>query len=102
VSYGKNILSTVLGSPRKKKKKKREFDAEGSGYDYDTAKREGMKPRDGHWGSVSQSGMILKGAGHKTFHKTVEAEKRRGNKIERRGKRYFSIGPASIRSSVHR
>ena len=72
------------------------FDPEGSGYDYTTATASGGKPDEtGHWGSIDpQTGMVLKGKGHSTFHKTVAAEEKLGFKIVK-GKdgRYYSIKP---------
>jgi hypothetical protein len=86
------------------------FDAEGSGYDYETATSFGMGPTGtgqdaGHWGSVSPAPepytqkfdlpkgtyMLLKGATHPTFFKAVAAEKARGSIIKKYGDRYFSV-----------
>ncbi len=72
------------------------FDPEGSGYDYEGAKRAGLKPNaSGHFPSrVPKTGLILKGRKHSTFGKTARAEKRLGL-ILRKGKggRYFSNPP---------
>jgi hypothetical protein len=88
----------------------KKFDPEGKDYDYQTALAYGMGPTGtgsnaGHWGSVAptsdderikndlpeDSYVLLKGAKHETMHKAVEAEKERGSKVEKRGKRYYSI-----------
>lgn len=91
---------------------KNKFDPEGIGYDYASALMYGMGPtgdgteeNKGHWGSVApaplsymreynlpeNSYMILKGKSHETFSKAVEAERKRGYRVEKRGDRYFSI-----------
>jgi hypothetical protein len=69
------------------------FDSEGEGYDYDSAKKHGLKADDtGHWPSrVPQTGLLLKGRKHKTWHKTEKAEKELGYKIIKRNGRYYSI-----------
>ena len=87
------------------------FDAEGSGYDMESAKSVGMKPtidpEDGlpHYGSViettkeqqeqyglpEESYMILKGKQHDTWDLAVKGEEDRGFKIEKHGDRYFSV-----------
>lgn len=91
-------------------KKKKAFDPEGDGYDMDSAIAAGMQPDgtgedEGHWGSVRQVSqeeaiklglpedayMILKGKKHPTFHKAVEAEKKRGFVVKKIGDRYFSV-----------
>ena len=82
------------------------FDAEGGGFDIETAVLNGMK-RDatGHFGSVveasqeqkdkyklpQESFLMLKGVRHPTFHKAVKAEAVRGFEIVRRGGRYWSV-----------
>lgn len=69
------------------------FDPEGSGYDYETAKKYGLSPdKTGHWPSRDPStGQILKGRKHPTFHKTLEGEKKAGYRIHK-GKdgKYYS------------
>jgi len=87
------------------------FDPEGSEYDMETALKAGMTASEdpgenfGHFGSVVQttkkerkkhnlpedSFLILKGRNHPTFHKAEEAENKRGFKIVKKGKRYYSI-----------
>ena len=88
----------------------KKFNPEGSNYDYQTALAYGMGPSGkgdnaGHWGSVApvsddeamkneiskDSYVVLKGKSHKTFDKTEAAEKERGSKIEKHGKRYYSV-----------
>ena len=70
------------------------FDPEGSGYDYASAKTAGVKPDEGgHWPSRNpKTGMLLKGRGHKTWHKTIAGEEAAGYAI-RRGDdgRYYSF-----------
>jgi hypothetical protein len=72
----------------------KKFDPEGKGYDYESARAAGMKRAKGHWASRVPSGpkegLILKGRGHKTFHKTVGGETRAGYKIYKRAGRYWS------------
>lgn len=70
-----------------------DFDPEGDGYDMDTALKAGMKPDDtGHWSSREpESGLILKGRKHKTFHLTIEGEQKAGYKIVKgEDGRYYS------------
>ena len=52
------------------------FDPEGSGYDYESARRAGLGPDEsGHWPSRDPTtGLILKGTQHPTYAKTLEAE----------------------------
>jgi hypothetical protein len=68
------------------------FDPEGSGYDYESAKAAGIKPdKTGHYQSrVPKTGLLLKGKGHKTWHKTVKGEKAAGYEIYKKGGRYYS------------
>jgi hypothetical protein len=69
------------------------FDPEGSEYDYRTAQDAGLKPdADGHWSSRDpRSGMLLKGRGHPTFDKGVEADRALGYELEKRGGRYYTL-----------
>ena len=70
------------------------FDPEGSGYDYESAIKAGLKPDDtGHWPSRDpKTGMILKGSGHLTWGKTLAGEDKAGNTIRRREDgRYYSF-----------
>jgi len=70
------------------------FDPEGFGYDYESARKAGITPDEtGHWSSRDpKSGLILKGAGHETFHKTIAGEKQAGYKIIKKDDgRYYSV-----------
>ena len=75
--------------------KKKKFDAESSGYDYESAKKYGIKPnKSGKWQSrVPETGLLLKGAKHKTWKETLEGEKKMGCKVVKKGGRYYSICP---------
>jgi hypothetical protein len=76
-----------------KYKRSKKFDPEGSGYDYETAKKEGLGPdKTGHWPSrAPKSGQILKGRKHPTYHKTVKGEKKAGYQISKGGHgKYYS------------
>ena len=70
------------------------FNPEGSGYDYKNApepsyKELGYFPK---YGSLDpKTGMVLKGRKHPTYKKTEDAEKKLGNKIIKKGDRYFSV-----------
>lgn len=79
--------------PKKNEKVERKFNPEGKGYDYETARKHNIKPDEtGHWQSrVPETGQLLKGRGHKTFYKTVQAEEGLMNTITR-GKdgKYYS------------
>jgi hypothetical protein len=69
------------------------FDPEGSGYDYESAKKHGVKmdPVSKHWQSREpKTGLLLKGRGHKTWHKTVAGEKKAGYEIYKKNGRYYS------------
>ena len=76
------------------KNRKKKFDPEGDGFDYETAKAEGMEPDEtGHWGSRSpKSGQMLKGRKHPSWALAVEGEKGAGYEIYRDDKTglYFS------------
>jgi len=69
------------------------FDPEGSGYDMETAKAAGLQPDEtGHWPSRDpNTGLILKGHGHKTYNLTEEGEAKAGYKISKgEDGRYYS------------
>lgn len=71
----------------------RPFKTMGTGYDFKSAKRAGIKPdKTGHWPSRDpKSGLLLKGRGHPTWHKTVEGEKKAGYEIYKaKSGRYYS------------
>ena len=86
---GDNYMVRRMGKPKRKP-----FDPEGSGYDYETAKKGGLKPgSDGHWPSRDpKTGQVLKGRKHETYHKAVKSDKEKGYE-HHKGKngRYYSI-----------
>ena len=70
------------------------FDPEGSGYDYESARKAGIRPdKTGHWPSREpRTGLILKGSKHPTYHKTVTGELKAGYTIQKRvSGRYYSV-----------
>ena len=69
------------------------FDPEGSDYDYVSALAAGVRPdKTGHWPSRDpQTGLILKGRKHPTFHKTIKADEELGYRMIRKDGRYYSI-----------
>lgn len=72
---------------------KKKFDPEGSGYDYEGAKKAGLKrdPKTGRWPSRDpKTGLIFKGSNHPTWPKTVKAEKKAGYYIYEYKDRYYS------------
>jgi hypothetical protein len=89
----------------------KKFDPESSDFDYESAKKAGMKPtidpKDGkpHWGSVvpatqqekekhslpKGSYKIVKGKKHNTYWKAEDAEKSRGANVVKKGDRYYSV-----------
>ena len=86
--------ATVAAKRRSSRLKEGGFNPEGSGYDYKNApepsyKQLGYFPK---YGSLDpKTGMVLKGRKHPTYKKTEEAEKKLGNKIIKKGERYFSV-----------
>ena len=60
------------------------------GYNYEDAKKSGMEADStGHWGSIGNDGLILKGKKHPSMIKTKKVEKILGNKIKTiEGKQY--------------
>lgn len=73
--------------------KSESFDPEGSGYDYETAQKYGMKPdATGHWSSREpDTGQILKGRKHETFHLTEKGEEEAGYEIYKgKNGKYYS------------
>ena len=70
----------------------KKFDPEGKGYDYETAKKYGIKKDEkGHLPSRAPSGQILKGRKHPTFEKTLKGEKEAGYKIYKgKNGKYYS------------
>ena len=84
--------------------KKKKFDPMGSGYDYETAKKEGGgSDKTGHWYSRSQKGTILKGRkvksddGVSSFGKTQAGEELRGYEIKFKKGRYRSQKKDSVK-----
>jgi hypothetical protein len=74
----------------------KKFNPEGSGYDYQSAKKYNIKQDStGHWQSrVPETGLLLKGSKHKTWNLTLEGEKKAGCKvIKKNDGRYYSICP---------
>lgn len=97
----------------------RPFDAEGEGYDYQTAISRGMGPdgkgeNEGHWGSVAEvdeetsrrlgfggpSYLMLKGRNHPTWDKAVAAEKELGRHVIKYGNRYYAVPSYASGGSV--
>jgi hypothetical protein len=78
----------------------RRFDPEGSGYDYESARKAGIRPdKTGHWPSREpRTGLILKGRKHPTFYKTVAADKKLGYMMQKKiDGRYYSIKKTGLR-----
>ena len=75
------------------------FDPEGAGYDYVTAEKYDLKPdKSGHYPSrVPETGQLLKGKNHPTFHLTKQEEDKLGNIIFK-GKNgsYYSLSEDEI------
>ena len=71
-------LTEKLGKAARGKVPK--FDRNSRDYDYESAKKAGIKPdAGGHWPSRDpKSGLIFKARHHPTFHKTVASEKASG------------------------
>jgi len=82
--------------PKKKAKRLKgtwkKFSPEGTGYDYTSAERHGIKPdQTGHWQSrVPSTGLLLKGKKHKTWYLTEKGEKEAGYEIYKKRGRYYS------------
>ena len=69
------------------------FRPESSNYDKASAIAAGLSADEtGHWPSrIASTGLLLKGRGHPTWHKTVEEEERLGFEIYKgAGGRYYS------------
>lgn len=68
------------------------FDPEGDSYDYESAKKHGIKAdKTGHWQSREpKTGLLLKGRKHKTWHKTIAGEKKAGYVVYKKNGRYYS------------
>lgn len=61
------------------------FNPEGTGYDMESARKAGLQPdANGHWPSRDpKTGLLLKGAGHETWSKTIEGEKAAGMEVKK-------------------
>lgn len=59
------------------------FDPEGDGYDYETAEKHGMLPKEGEHGysREPETGQVLKGRRHDTFHKAIREDRKLGYSI---------------------
>ena len=72
------------------------FNPEGQDYDMTTATKAGIEPKDGHYPSLDpRTGMVLKARNHPTWDLMVEEEKKLGNKVVKRGNRYYSVKATS-------
>ncbi len=71
----------------------KKFDPDGKGYDYETAKKSGIKPDEtGHWPSRDpKSGKLLKGRKHPTWNLTEKGERQAGYNIIKKNGRYYSV-----------
>jgi hypothetical protein len=62
------------------------------GYNYEAAKKAGIQPDEtGHWGSIGEDGLILKGPKHPSMVKTKKVEKILGNKIVKKDGQLYSV-----------
>ena len=62
------------------------------GYNYEAAKAAGIGPDEtGHWGSIDNDGMILKGAKHPSMIKTKKVEGYLGNKVKKIDGQLYSV-----------
>jgi len=88
----KKTLRSVHDTLKPKADISSSFNPEGSGYDYETAKKSGMKrDKRGHMGSRDpKTGKLLKGRKHKTWDKLEKGEKKAGYRVFKKGKRYYS------------
>ena len=70
----------------------RPFDPEGSGYDYASAEKYGLKPgANKHWQSREPStGLLLKGREHETWDLLEKGEEEAGYEIYKKDNRYYS------------
>ena len=67
------------------------------GYNYEAAISSGLKPDStGHWASIGNDGLILKGKKHPSMVKTKKVEKILGNKIIKEKGSLYSI-PKKVR-----
>ena len=62
------------------------------GYNYEAAKASGITPDEtGHWGSIGNDGMILKGPKHPSMIKTKKVEGYLGNKVKKIDGQLYSV-----------
>lgn len=62
------------------------------GYNYKAAEKAGIKPDStGHWASIGDDGLILKGKKHPSMIKTKKVEKILGNKIVKKEGSLYSV-----------
>jgi len=62
------------------------------GYNYEAAKAAGITPDStGHWGSIGNDGLILKGPKHPSMIKTKKVEGYLGNKIKKIDGQLYSV-----------
>ena len=84
-------MTTLHNLTPKELKKKKKFDPEGSGYDYQTALKNNMEPKNAHWSSrEAKTGVLLKGKKHTTWNKLVKGEEVAGYEIYKKNGRYYS------------
>ena len=77
---------------RKAVTKKKTFNAEGTGYDTETAAEAGLESKEGHLPSLDpRTGMVLKARKHPTWDLMVDEETKLGNKIVKKADRYYSV-----------
>jgi hypothetical protein len=62
------------------------------GYNYDEARKAGITPDEkGHWSSVGNEGLILKGKKHPSMIKTKKVERLLGNKIVKKSGNLYTV-----------
>jgi len=68
------------------------------GYNYAGAKEAGIVPdAKGHWSSIGNEGLILKGKKHPSMIKTKKVERLLGNKIVRQGGNLYTVPKKKIK-----
>ena len=85
-----------MANLRETTQKLKKFDPEGSGYDYESARKAGLKPdKTGHWSTRVPSGpnrgLILKGMKHHTIGLSKEADSKLGYRWIKKNGRYYSF-----------
>ena len=82
----------IKGAVRESKKG---FNPEGTGYDMETANEAELERKEGHLPSLDpRTGMVLKARNHPTWDLMIKEETKLGNRIIKRGSRYFSVPEA--------